>query len=342
MPISSFFGGLGNQVRRFAGQAYSAADRAVGGVLPGGSDNPYIGSSRPYFVKQPTSKQPSLGGSGMYGTPSGTTAVTPGIAEDIGSTPFHKDVEKLTNTMASSIANIQPAIKTNIKNSPGFVRNIISSGLNQLPVSANLFARYYTGLGGEGLHLPSSFIEEIRPQIEATKKVLPEQTRFAEEEVKVLNSLSRTSKNKREMYNDSLAEAKSSLNQLKSGNIPVYQYMSEAAQKANPLSSTATSLGSAWFTPTTEGGWKTKEKYDFMYGGADKKGPYGVTKSEINSPSEEFATAAAQGFLNIFANDKKLLRDEATSNPLTHFGRSVVAKMDPSSFEYDVNIPPKN
>lgn len=50
MPVSSFFSGL----PRFAGQVYGRIDRAVGGILPGGSDNPYIGRSRSAPLPQST------------------------------------------------------------------------------------------------------------------------------------------------------------------------------------------------------------------------------------------------------------------------------------------------
>lgn len=39
MPISSFFSSIAPKVQRFAGQAYGALDRSVGGFLPGGAES---------------------------------------------------------------------------------------------------------------------------------------------------------------------------------------------------------------------------------------------------------------------------------------------------------------
>ena len=43
-------------------------------------------------------------------------------------------------------------------------KNLTSSGLNKLPASANLFLRYYTGLGSKGLDLKDDYLSKVREQ----------------------------------------------------------------------------------------------------------------------------------------------------------------------------------
>ena len=79
MPASSFFGGL----QRFAGQAYGALDRSVGGVLPGGADSPIIGKSKPYF------ERPDIKAL-INKIPQGTQ-----FSPTVFSSPFEKDLGKI-------------------------------------------------------------------------------------------------------------------------------------------------------------------------------------------------------------------------------------------------------
>ena len=57
-------------------------------------------------------------------------------------------------------------------------QNLASSGLNKLSPSANLFLRYYTGLGSEGLDLKDDYLSKVR---ESTKSADMESGRFDEE-----------------------------------------------------------------------------------------------------------------------------------------------------------------
>ena len=43
-------------------------------------------------------------------------------------------------------------------------KNLTSSGLNKLPANANLFLRYYTGLGSKGLDLKDDYLSKVREQ----------------------------------------------------------------------------------------------------------------------------------------------------------------------------------
>ena len=351
VPDSSFFSGLGNRVKRFAGQAYGALDRSVGGILPGGSDSPYVGKSTPYFSKPPT--QVDFGT--LLNAPKNTGAVTGirfGISEP---TPFEKDLGKAVDVGATAIAGVQPAIKNFVTNSPDFVQNIVSTGLNNLPVSANLFGRYYTGLGSKGLELPSSFINDARTSIQENVPKTSRELMFLQKGEQSMQRMLGDLKqgnipsqfaipgvDKSSLYqglNDSLAENRSRQNQLRAGNVAVNTAMDLNSSK-NPLTSLGTSLGSAWFKPTDEGGWTTKEKYDFVYAGEDKKQPPTVSREEVISPSQNFSNLAATNFLNQF-NQKQKIDQPAAGSPAAFFGRSVVAKMNPTSFDYNINIPPK-
>ena len=57
-------------------------------------------------------------------------------------------------------------------------KNLASSGLNKLSPSANLFLRYYTGLGSEGLDLKDDYLSKVR---ESTKSADERSGRFDEE-----------------------------------------------------------------------------------------------------------------------------------------------------------------
>ena len=57
-------------------------------------------------------------------------------------------------------------------------KNLASSGLNKLSPSANLFLRYYTGLGSEGLDLKDDYLSKVR---ESTKSADERSGRFDKE-----------------------------------------------------------------------------------------------------------------------------------------------------------------
>ena len=58
------------------------------------------------------------------------------------------------------------------------LQNLTSSGLNKLSPSANLFLRYYTGLGSKGLDLKDDYLDKVR---EETKSADQYSGRFDEE-----------------------------------------------------------------------------------------------------------------------------------------------------------------
>ena len=57
-------------------------------------------------------------------------------------------------------------------------KNLASSGLNKLPTNANLFLRYYSGLGSEGLDFSDDYLSKVR---ESTKSADERSGRFDEE-----------------------------------------------------------------------------------------------------------------------------------------------------------------
>ena len=57
-------------------------------------------------------------------------------------------------------------------------KNLASSGFNKLSPSANLFLRYYTGLGSEGLDLKDDYLSKVR---ESTKSADMQSGRFDKE-----------------------------------------------------------------------------------------------------------------------------------------------------------------
>jgi len=57
-------------------------------------------------------------------------------------------------------------------------KNLTSSALNKLSPSANLFLRYYTGLGSQGLDFRDDFLDKVR---ESTKSADMESGRFDKE-----------------------------------------------------------------------------------------------------------------------------------------------------------------
>jgi hypothetical protein len=323
---SSFFGGLGNQVKRFAGQAYGALDRSVGGVLPGGSDSPVIGKSKAYF------KRPDIE-SVINKVPLGTP-----FSRTVFSSPFEKDLGKAVDMSASVIAGARPVVQGALSSSP--FREATSSILNQLPVSANLFGRYYTGIGSQGLELPQSFIQDVGDAVrssatgvEGVKKRFEAQRSQAEEDLSRIKQGQNIGVDYKTV-NDSLAEIKSLQNKLNQGYVPVETAYS--SKDTNPLTSPGTSLGRALFKPTGKGGWKAEEKYDFAYGGADKKT---TTKQDELIPSQEYSQVTASALLDRFVKNKMPGMEGASSSPAAFFGRAVVSKMNPDSFEYEINIP---
>jgi len=149
--------------------------------------------------------------------------------------------------------------------------------------------------------------------------------------------------------NDALAETRSRIKRMQAGDIPYNPSSLFGHGLDNPLTSPATSFGNVWFKPTKDG-YTADEKYDFVYGAADKKMPMvPVPGGSVQlDPSQEAALTSAasiqgpqgtttMGLSGHFAKDT-IDKPAASAHPLTWFGRSIVMKMPDKSFTYPINI----
>lgn len=297
------------------GRNYGQLDKKIfGGLLPGGAATP-IGATLQGFVPPKGSKP--------------IPATT-------------RRAASLVDAATGAIANAQPFVEKTIKQTPAPAQNIISSGLNKLPLSANLFARYYTGIGNKNLELPGKTLSQLNEQLDNLQKFLPQaiEEAKAQEEffaaAKVGNltpalaggaAVQAVLTAPPGVINDALANIRSDLKRFKKGEIAYSGYGNTNYDQSNPLTSTATSIGSAWFKPKGTG-YEAKEKYDFVYGSADTK-EIGPTLN-LFSPSQEFAMRAVHG-------QNKALKSGTEAHPLTNFGRAIVSKLPDKSFEYLIN-----
>ena len=296
-----------------------------------------------------------------------------GFKPTVGLDPVTLKTAELVDAGASGIASAQPFISSAINRSPEFIQQGVASGLNKLPVSANLFLRYYTGLKDKGLELPESFTNQISSNIEQSKKQIPDITRRINSNVENLSSQlneinnaletgqsyqvkqmgpmffgvpmgpsrpigGSALENFRSQINNQLAEARSNQNTLNQGGIPVIPY---GIEKGNPMNSISTSLGRAVFYPKAEGGYKTNETYDFAYSNADKfAGPDmmffpGGEKQRIDLSNSQ---ALAQSVAGALFNPKGPGSIPTMAAP-TNFGRAIVSKLPELGYNYNINIP---
>lgn len=299
-----FFQKFLNRARR----GYGQLDKNIfGGLLPGGAATP-IGS------------------------------ILQGIKIDPQPNPTQRRTAAVLDAAAEAIANTQPVVEKTIKNSPVPVRSVISSGLNKLPFSVNLFGRYFTGLGNEGLQVPKSVTSEIKETLKKFNRpeTIKETKNQAESFSNMLNAiragtyqvplLSQGFTPSTQFLNDAVAQIKSDVKRMEKGEIPYYPYSSSRNQ--NPLISPITSVGNAWFSQVP-GGYQSQETYDFKYGGADRyAGPF----ETLLTPSQLMLLSAAtkKTIPNISSG--------AMSAPITEFGRAIVSKIKPNSFDYTINI----
>lgn len=317
-------GDLFQQFLNKVGRGYGQVDKNVfGGLLPGGAATP-IGAA---FQRSgiPKNQQPS------------DTA---------------RRKAALIDAAATTVSNVQPFVERTIKASPEPVQGAIASGLNALPFSVNLFSRYYTGLGDKNLQIPESATRGIKQVLDTSVANRQELIKQSQSTVDSLSAMLNAVRNKQyplqqanasgpfggyvppaQEINNILAAEKSKLNRMKQGDIPFYAY---SATDSNPLTSPATSFGSLWFSPN-QNGYRSNEKYDFVYGAADAKVPSGPdpTGFTLPDPSQEAALNAAMG-IQLPGGKKPML--STTTHPLTFFGRSVVMKMPDKSFTYPINI----
>jgi hypothetical protein len=300
-----------NRVNR----SYGQVDKNVfGGLLPGGA-----------------------------ATPIGAAFQRSGIPKGAQPTDLERRQASLIDAAASSISKAQPFAERAIRSSPLIVQQGISKGLNALPFSANLFGRYYTGIGPTGLEVPKELTSEVNKVIskpDYQKKILKASLDEEKNLSAILNSpyaAGMDMPNVRKFANDALAETRSRIKKMQTGQIPYNAY--ENSPGSNPLSSPSTSLGRTWFTPSNQG-YTANEKYDFTYGAADRKEPMQQLPSGVAplDPSQETALGVARATQYLFSGIGGGPTFSPSAHPLTNFGRAVVMKIPDKSFTYPINI----
>ena len=296
---------------RKAGEIWGKADRALGGWLPGGG----YGSPLTQYVK-------------------GKHKFVP------GQRTLEGDVAGALNTAATFAANTRPAVKKALESSPEFVKSTVSSGLNQLPASMNLFGRYYTGIGNEGLAFSKQYKDKLFGMVQEADKAQPGQLSSMKEEEAAMTQFANQSADP-SIYkptNDMLAEVRSNIRRMEGGDI---RFKTRAGREddTDSLGGYGTSLGSAWFTKTPDGSYTADEKYDFMYAGADEKnpvpyGPFGKG-AQMPTPSEGFAHMAA---MTLLGRQPPFVTGKGGGSAEANFGRAVVAKMESDPFNYTLKL----
>lgn len=283
---------------------------------------------------------------GGAATPIGAAFQRSGIPKTQQPSDFDRRKAALIDAAATGVAKAQPFVEKTIKSAPPVIQQAISKGFNVLPFSANLFSRYYTGIGPTNLQIPETLTNEVNKVISDpnySKNIFDASTKEEKNLSALLNSPNAAGMdipNARQFANNALAEVRSRIKNMETGAIPYTPYATRDTPSVNnnPLTSPSTSFGNVWFNPSKDG-YTADEKYDFVYGAADKKTPMGPVQivpslgmPELN-PSQEAALISATG---IRSPNETIL--PAFAHPLTFFGRSIVMKMPDKSFNYPINI----
>lgn len=333
--------GIFKQLFDKARRGYGQVDKNVfGGLLPGGAATPL--GAKFQEIQERGDQPPSLSHFGRPVTYSKTAA--------------------FLDTIATRVAEAQPIVQDIVKNSPDFVKQTLANKLNSLPFSANLFSRYYTGIGNENLQIPNKLIDTVSRQIlkdqnlsnaseSSSNYVMPSRKEMeeytAERAQRTLNAINSGIINdktglRRSRANNELAESRSNLAKLSSGQIPYVPY-NNMADKGDSLDSPVTSFGSMWLKPTSTG-FQANERYDFnQYANADRLP--NKNKNSITPSQERILTVVDElQKRNLFntSSEKPSGKDYyslANYDPLTAFGQAIVMKMQGRPFDYKIDFP---
>ena len=275
---------------------------------------------------------------GGAATPIGGAFQRSGIPKDQQPSNFDRSKPSLIDAAATEIAKAQPTVERTVQAAPPVVQQMVSKGLNALPFSANLFGRYYTGMGASGLEIPETMTKQVGQAIDNPgyfKKTLSDSIEEEKNLNAILNNPNAAGMNEpsmRKYANDALAETRSRIKRMQAGDVPYSPYATQGQR--NPLTSPSTSFGNVWFSPSKDG-YSANEKYDFVYGAADQKVPMVQLPGGIAQldPSQEAAFTSAVGL-----QGPQGMIPAASAHPLTFFGRSIVMKMPDKSFTYPINI----
>ena len=275
---------------------------------------------------------------GGAATPIGGAFQRSGIPKDQQPSNFDRRKASLIDAAATGIAKAQPTVERTVQAAPPVVQQMVSKGLNALPFSANLFGRYYTGMGASGLEIPETMTKQVGQAIDNPgyfKKTLSDSIEEEKNLNAILNNPNAAGMNEpsmRKYANDALAETRSRIKRMQTGDVPYTPYATQG--QGNPLTSPSTSFGNVWFSPSKDG-YSANEKDDFVYGAADQKVPMVQLPGGIAQldPSQEAAFTSAVGL-----QGPQGMIPAASAHPLTFFGRSIVMKMPDKSFTYPINI----
>ena len=290
---------------------------------------------------------------------------------------FEGDIANVIDAGVSAAAKARPYLKNFVQNLSGEQQEVLGSAMNLLPTSANLLGRYYTGLGEKNLDFSDKYKQDLGAKVkEAHRMSAFNQFKLREAEKDAMQAIKNAEDNlklikegkaptffgrplteadmqtQRTFANHDLAQIRSDLGRMEKGDIV---FRSEAgSDKGNPLTSTGTSLGSAYFRPNPDGSYTTTDKYDFVYADSDRKtgapfqGPVSA-QTEYRSPDRPslgYARQAAEAFLGRqpvldIGGKKHSMKDIAGAAPVTNIGRSLVSRFEDDPFEYSLTVRPK-
>ena len=288
---------------------------------------------------------------------------------------FEEDLANIVDMGVGAAAKARPYLKKFVQNLGEGQRSMLGSVMNQLPTSVNLLGRYYTGLKDENLEFSDRYKQDLGAMVKQADELTGTQRlRLRQNEQDALFAIKDAEKNlaklkageqlpmffgrplteadmryQREMNNHRLAHVRSMLRKMDEGKII---FATQAGtDKGNPLESTGTSLGSAYFTKNPDGTYSTTEDYDFMYANADQKrkpiqGPVDA-KSEYKNPDRPslgMVRQAVETFLGRREDDVPgySMKDIAGAAAVTDIGRSLVSRFEDDPFTYTLTVPNTN
>ena len=288
---------------------------------------------------------------------------------------FEEDLANIVDMGVGAAAKARPYLKKFVQNLGEGQRSMLGSVMNQLPTSANLLGRYYTGLKDENLEFSDRYKQGLGAMVKQADELTGTQRlRLRQDEQDAAFAIKDAEKNlaklkageqlpmffgrplteadmryQREMNNHRLAHVRSMLRKMDEGKII---FATQAGtDKGNPLESTGTSLGSAYFTKNPDGTYSTTEDYDFMYANADQKrkpiqGPVDA-KSEYKNPDRPslgMVRQAVETFLGRREDDVPgySMKDIAGAAAVTDIGRSLVSRFEDDPFTYTLTVPNTN
>jgi hypothetical protein len=333
--------GIFKQLFDKARRGYGQVDKNVfGGLLPGGAATPL--GAKFQEIQERTGEPPSL--------------------RHFGGPATYSKTATLLDTIATRLAGSQPFVEDIVKKSPNFVKQTLADTFNSLPISANLFSRYYTGIGNENLQIPNKLTDTVSRQVlrdqaslnapkSSSEYAAPSQKEMeeftieqAQKRLSAINSgiiEDKTGKFRR-TANDELAESRSNLAKLNSGQIQYSPY-SNMVDKGNSSDSPVTSFGRLWLKPTPTG-FQANERYDFHYANADNSFNNNIINTLTPSQKRILTVVNELQKRNPFntSSEKPSGNDYyslANYDPLTAFGQAIVMKMKGKPFDYKIDFP---